>query len=94
MDMESKEFEYNGKLYRIEKYADGEIKVFEHLRGEQKELIVNKLGECIREAQGADFDGRVIEYVEGYIAGNNKDDSQTIATRKLVKGGSRRNLSA
>jgi uncharacterized protein (UPF0335 family) len=83
MNMESKEFEYNGKLYRIEKYTDGEIKVFEHRLGEQKELIVNKLGEYIQAAQGAGFDSRVIEYVEGYIAGTNKDDSQT--TRSLGK---------
>jgi hypothetical protein len=83
MDMESKEFESNGRLYRIEKYADGEIKVFEHLRGEQKELIVNKLDKCIRGVQGMGFDGRVIEYIEGYIAGTNKDDSQT--TRSLGK---------
>ena len=81
--MESKEFEYNGNLYRIEMYADGEIKVFLHIRGRQKELIVNKLSECMQAAQNTGFDDRVIGYVEGYIAGINKDDSQT--TRSLGK---------
>jgi hypothetical protein len=80
MAMESKEFYHNDRLYRIEKHTGGEIKVFEHLYGKQKELIVNKLSECIRVAQGADFDARVIEYVEDYVAGNNKDDSHTTRT--------------
>jgi hypothetical protein len=85
MVMESKDFEYNGERYRIEKYTDGEIRVFKHIHiyGEQKGLIVNKLAECIQAAQDTGFDGSVIEYVEGYIAGTSKDDCQT--TRSLGK---------
>jgi hypothetical protein len=81
--MESKEFEYNGKRYRIEKYADGEIRVFEHLYGDQRPLIVNKLNECMQAVQGEGFDSRSIEYVNAYIAGTNKDNS--LNTRHLGK---------
>jgi uncharacterized protein (UPF0335 family) len=89
--MESKEFEYDGKRYRIERYADSEIRVFEHLRGEQvhhlygeqKELIVKKLDELIQAVQGQGFDERVIKYVKDYIDGTNRDASHN--TRSLGK---------
>jgi hypothetical protein len=87
--MESKEFEYNDKRYRIEVHSGGEIKVFEHLGGEQfkhqyykqKGIIVHKLAECIQATHGAGFDKSVIEYVKGHIAGTKRDASHT--TRSL-----------
>jgi hypothetical protein len=90
-DMKSKEFEYNGKRYRIEKHTGGKIMVFEHLGGErfehrygeQKRIIVNKLAECIQATPGADFDSKIVKYVNGHIAGTNRSASQT--TRSLGK---------
>jgi hypothetical protein len=81
--MERKEFTSGGKTYRIELLdVNGEIRVFEHIRGRQKEVIVEKLNELMTASGGAGFDAAVVQYVSGYATGH-KDASHT--TRSLGK---------
>jgi len=83
--MQYKAFSLNGKkeYYIGLNKKSGKIKVYKHIDGDQKPIIVKKLAEIIKRNVNNNFPDRVKKYVSDYQKDLDKSDSKN--TRRLGK---------
>jgi len=81
--MECKVFFLNNEKYFIELHEDNEIKIYKfisgkrkHLYGKQKQIIISKIAEIIKNDKNNTFNDNIITYVQNYINGINRDASK------------------